>query len=1089
MGPHLHINLLGTFGIDYGDEPVTSVATPRLQSLLAYLLLHTSAPQQRRYLAFQFWPDSTEKQARTNLRQLLHHLRQALPDADRFVERGTHTIRWRPGGPFTFDVSAFRQALARAEHVDPEVRRAALEEAVELYVGDLLPSCYDEWIEPERDHLRQQYIGALDQLVRLLEHRRSYVDAIRNAKQLLQTDPLRETTYRTLMRLHALCDDRAASLRTYHECVTALQQELSVQPGPATQELYERLVNVEAPANDRLIERTSGHAAEQPLVGRREEWRRLLDVWRTAMRERTQFALISGEAGIGKSRLAAELLTWAARQGVSIARSRCYAAEGRLAFAPIADWLRSDAFFNLVEKMSGVWRTEAARILPELLNDTSHPSLPQVLTEGWQRKRLFEGLARTVLAAPQPMMLLIDDLQWCDQDTLEWLHYMLRFDESAQVLLLGTVRIEEVAPDHPLQTLLLDLRPAGLATEIALGPLDAGQTAELAGHVAARPLEPDQMVCLYEETEGNPLFIVESVRAGRVAPRDRTAESSLLPGSPAAIGETMPPRVLAILAARLAQCTRPARELAHLAAVVGRAFTFELLSQASRRDEDVLIQGLDELWRRRIVREYGPGTYDFSHDKLREVAYSEMSPVQRSQLHRTVAAALEKIHAAALDVVSGQLASHYEHAGLPDQAIRCYFQAAKVAQQVYANKEAITYLNRALSLLDERRARSRRSTMELELLVQLGSSVAASRGYGSSETGRVYARARTLCRPDVHVRLLFPVYWGSYSFSLVRAELRKAYSFSERCLLLAEAEDDPALLTAAHFAMGVSMAHLGELTRAREHLEQARARYDAGRHHSQLGMDPGIFGLAYLSHVLWLLGYTEQATRRGREALTLADQAGHPFSRVIALSYLAMLHQFRGEHEEVTGYADAVLALAAEYGFPYYAAWGSIMKGWSLHQQGAHDEGRIRMSGGLKDLRTIGTGLREPYYMALKAQARLEEGDVDEARALLTEALHVVETTEERWQEAELHRICGDLILNQDAEKAEACYYRALGAARRQEARSLELRAATSLSRLRQGQHRRDEARDLLMPTLEAFTEGFDTADLQKAKALLAEVS
>lgn len=1084
----LHVRLLGTFNLDYEGEPVTRVDTPRLQSLLAYLLLNAEAPQQRQYIAFRFWPDSTEKQARTNLRQLLHHLRQALPDADRLIDTRTHTLQWQPSVPFMLDVEAFGQALARAEVAreqgHPETQKEALEEAVDLYRGDLLPNCYDEWIEPERERLRQQYMMALDRLVGLLEQARAYLEAILHARSLLQKDALRETAYRTLMRLHALRNDRASALRVYHECATVMDRELGVSPGPATRALYERLMNLQTPTAH-LPRDHPGQKAAVPLVGRHPEWKQLRRAWRTATNEGARMVLIAGEAGIGKSRLAEELLTWAARQGVTTARTRCYAAEGRLAFAPIADWLRAEPFRRGIDRLDAIWRAEVARILPELLADGPDLSRPEPLTESWQRRRFFEALARAVLRTGHPMVLLIDDLQWCDQDTLEWLHYLLRFDAESPWLLIGTVRIEEVGPTHPLTAFLLDLRCTGQVTEIMLGPLDADETKELAEYVAAKTLAPHQAAALHQETEGNPFFVVESVRASHMEGADTpsmSASSSTNPGP-------LPPSVHAILTARLAQCSPLARDLAHVAAVVGRAFTYEVLAAASGRDEDTLIQSLDELWQRRIIREYGSHTYDFSHDKLREVAYGEMSPVRQRRLHRSVAEALKTCFANTLDLVSGQVASHYERAGLPEEAIPYYRQAAQVAQGVYANEEAISYLEQALALLDGCPASLARATSKLGLLVLLGSSVAATRGYAASETGHIYARARTLCRPEDDVHLLFPVYWGSYGFHLVRAELRKAHTYSEQCLRLAEAEEDPALLVAAHFAMGVSLAHLGETPRARAHLEKAQGRYDPGQHHFQMGTDPGVFSRAYSAHTLWLLGYPEQALQRGREALAMAEAMTHPFSQVIALSYLAMLHQFRREHEAVLAHAEAVLALTAVYGFPYYEAWAGIMKGWALHRQGRHRAGRSGMEEGLQALRTIGTGVRAPYYLALLAEAHQVEGTLDEGLGLVDEALHIVARTEERWQEAELHRLRGDLLRSQDAAQAEASYHQALCIARQQAARSLELRVALRLSRLWHRQHHPDEARQLLQPVCDAFSEGFDTPDLLDAHSLLDDLS
>jgi DNA-binding SARP family transcriptional activator len=402
--PLLRIKLLGDFGLAYGGAPVTEVDSARLQALLAYLVLHADAPQQRRHLAFSFWPDSSEKQARTNLRQLLHHLRHALPDADRFIESGSRTLQWRSGSSFTLDVSAFEEALSQAERAraqgDRKGTRRALKEAVAAYTGDLVPGCYDEWIEPERERLRQHYFTALEHLVRLLEEQRAYPEAIPYAERLLQGDALRETTYRTLMHLHALRNDRASALRVYQRCAAVLEEELGVAPGPATRTLYERLLDLQEPARRAAAGWTPGTEAELPLVGRQPEWRRLRAAWHRATHEQVHLAAIAGEAGTGKTRLAEELLTWAARQGVTTGWARCYAAEGRLAFAPIADWLRADPFRTALQALEPAWRIEVARILPEALVGTRERPPGEPLTESWQRRPFMTRLSIVLLPDP-----------------------------------------------------------------------------------------------------------------------------------------------------------------------------------------------------------------------------------------------------------------------------------------------------------------------------------------------------------------------------------------------------------------------------------------------------------------------------------------------------------------------------------------------------------------------------------------------------------------------------------------------------------------------------------------------------------------
>jgi DNA-binding SARP family transcriptional activator len=696
QSPALDIHLLGDFRLVYDNTPVMSVNTTRLQSLLAYLVLRRDAPQLRHHLAFLFWPDSTEAQAHTNLRNLLHLLRQALPDADRFLGVDRQTLQWQADAPFTLDVSDFESAMTQAEEAEQAGNQAAvqgaLEEAAALYRGDLLPSCYDDWILPERERLRQAFIGALEGLILLLEEQRDYRAAIGYAQRLLRHDPLHEATYRRLMRLRALSGDRAGALRAYHTCVTVLQRELAMEPSPATREAYERLLQTDGlPAPSPTP--PAGLVAVSPLIGRHQEWARLQKTWQAASAGRPHFVLVAGEAGIGKTRLAEELTQWANRQGISGATASCYAAEGGLAYAPVVTWLRA----RPLPPLEPVWRSEIARLLPELLAEQPDLSPPGPLTEAWQRQRFFEALARAILGGSQPLLLLIHALQWCDRGTLEWLHYLLRFDPQARLLIVGTCRPEEMRDDHPLVSLLQALRHDGQLTEIVLGPLDETETVSLAANVAGRELDPDLAACLYRETEGIPLFVVEIVRSG-LPVGDQEPE----PGEWETVcwPEPLPARVKAAFMARLAQLSPSARQLAEVAATIGREFTFPVLARASEFDEDTLVRALDELWQRRIVREHGVDAYDFSHEKLRQAACAGLSTARRRLLHRRVAQALEVVYSGDLDSVGAQVAAHYEHAGESEQAILYYQRAAEVARRIYANEEAIRYYQRALALLE-----------------------------------------------------------------------------------------------------------------------------------------------------------------------------------------------------------------------------------------------------------------------------------------------------------------------------------------------------------------------------------------------------
>jgi DNA-binding SARP family transcriptional activator len=668
MAAMLKISLLGGFRFVYGDTPVTTLSAPRLQALLAYLVLNRNIALSRQRLAFTFWPDSTEAQAHTNLRKALYRLCQILPQPGAFLCITPQTIQWHAEVDYRLDVVDFETIVKDAVTSDQ------LREAIALYSGDLLPDCYEEWIFPERDRLSQLQVRALERLIQALEYERDYTSAIDYTQQLLRCDGLHEGAYRSLMRLYMLNGNNVEALRTYHTCATLLQRELGTEPSCATRDLYGKLISrtpMAAPARALPI--------MPPFVNRKLEMAHLQELWHTTVVGQAKLVLITGDAGIGKTRLAEEFLHWAERQGTITRNAKCYDAEGSLAYAPITEWLHA----RPVPEIDDVWLRELARLVPEV--SSNHPDMAPVgpLTEAWQRVRLFEAIARALTADQQSQLLLIDNLQWCDRDTLDWLHYLLRFAFPGNVLLVGTMRSEEVIHNKPIATFLRDLKANDQFVEIRLNALTNAETTELAARLSEGDLDATWAEHLYRETEGVPMFVVELVRA--------KAEGK---------SDSLPPRMQAILATRLAALSAVANDVAALAATIGREFTFDLLKCASGESDQGLVSAVDELWQRRIVREHGPAAYDFSHDKLREVAYAQISTARRQLLHRRVAAALELIYASSLDRVSAQIAVHYEHARLSDRAAKFYCQGAAAAQSIYANEEALVLYRHALNLLD-----------------------------------------------------------------------------------------------------------------------------------------------------------------------------------------------------------------------------------------------------------------------------------------------------------------------------------------------------------------------------------------------------
>lgn len=972
--PSLTIRLLGSFQMAWGGKPVSGMNQARLQEFLSYLVLHRDRPVTRQSIAFLFWPNSTEKQALTNGRHLWHRLRKAIPEAGRFFVSDDLTVQWRNDPRCLVDVIACEEELARANHAaDPAERVEPLRRATALYGGELLPSCYSDWLLVERERLAQENARALRQLIGLHENRRQYQEAIGFARQLLRHDPLNEPTYIDLMRLCALSDDRAAALHAYHACATILRRELDVEPGRATREMHERLLRQES------VPAALPSRSTVPLVGRDKPWADLQQAWRRAA-ARPQLAFISGEVGIGKSRLAEELVEWVERQGVAALVARCYATESELAYAPVVSWLRSRPLPPLADP----WLREVVRLMPEILIQHPHLPPPGPLTETWQRLRLFEALARALLDGRSALLLFIDDLQWCDRDTLDWLTYLLtdlRIQANRpQLLVVTAVRSGEEVGGAKLDAWRSGLAYGGQLVEIPLGPLSEQSTIILAGRVAERPIEPRIGAALYRDTEGHPLFIIETVRAG-------LAQGDPVGGSVPAAAVTLPGRVRQVLETRLAQLSPGARGVIEAAAVVGRAFTYDVLRQATDLGEDELINHLDEAWRRRLIREQGEASYDFSHDKLRQVAYDGLSRARRRRLHGRIASALETIHANDLDSAASTIGNHYEAAGMPEMAIAWLERAAALTRRVYAHQDGLALVERALRLLSSLPPGAARPGWAARLHEMAGDSHhwLAQQEAARGAYGLALAHAPPADRVDqarLHRKIGKTVAGGNGKFEAAAAHYTKAEAvlglpaegdgsatWEEWCQIQMEhllllywwhrAEEMAAWLTAiqAHVERhgtaeqrALLLGHLSRQTNSQNRFAPSKAALDYAR--AALAALPAEAGLeqrmvyqfGYGFNLLWNNEYS-QAEALLREALAASELTGDVTLQARCLAYLLIVARRRGQDGGVATFAQRCLAVAESARMHIYIGAAQAGMSWLTWRAGSIAEaGRLAES-------------------------------------------------------------------------------------------------------------------------------------------------
>jgi predicted ATPase len=598
------------------------------------------------------------------------------------------------------------------------------------------------------------------------------------------------------------------------------------------------------------------------------------------------------------------------------------------------------------------------------------------------------------------------------------------------------------------------------------------------------------------KTDGVPLFVEELTKmvleSGLLQEREERYELTG-PLPPLAIPATLHDSLMAQLD-RLAGV----KGLAQLGATLGREFAYELLQAVSPWDEETLHRGLRLLVAAEFLYQRGlppQATYTFKHALIQDAAYQSLLRSTRQQYHQRTAQVLEGRFPDVCETQPELLAHHYTEARLHQQAVAYWHRAGEVAIQRCAHVEASAHLTTGLALVTTLPPTSERHQQELALHLALGSALMVSKGFGALEVERAYTRARGLAQQVGDARQLLWALRGLRSFYLVHGQLQAAHELAEQLLRVAESQQDAALLMTAHSGLGPSYFYRGELAAVYTHSQQGYTLYTPERDRALAflhGVNPGAASLAYAAMARWVLGFSQQALQHSRDAVILAEETRYPASLALPRAHAAWLYQFRHEALGVQAQAEALLTLAHEQGFPLWGAMARILRGWALMAQGQGAVGIAQMQQGLVDYHATGAAMGQTYLRALLVEGYGNIGQVDAGLRLLAESLAVVESTGERVWEAELHRLKGELLLALPAEKdaeAEACFRQALDIAHHQQAKALELRAAMSLSRLWHQQGKRSEARELLAPIYGWFTEGFDTADLQEARALLDELS
>jgi len=1102
---------LRTFGglsLEANGAPCMGAAAQRKTlALLALLARHPRGLSRDKLIAY-LWPDTDAAHGRGLLRQGCYALRRDLR-ADRLF-LGTTELRLNPAF-VTSDVQAFEEAL----------RGDDLTKAADLYAGAFLDGFFlshatefEDWADGERARLAKAVYDVFEKLATRSAAEGNHEAAQRWWRRLAALEPLSSRAALGLMTALAERGEIPEALRHGKAYEALVREELGAPPEPAVAQVLDRLQHEPAAAegvtsDDLRLAVTSG--GRRRTVGYEKQRATLREGFRAAVAGRGLMMCIAGEPGSGKTTLIEDLLGEVVASGriSHVTRGRCSERlAGSGAYLPLLDALESllrtdarGAITHLMQQHAPNWYAQVA----PALQTVAQGKAPQVQAASQERlKRELNAFFREVCRL-RPLVVFLDDVHWVDASTVDILSYVANQMNTAQMLILATYRPAELQiTKHPFGALKLHLQGEGVCQELTLDlltPEDVAQFLEL--EFPHHRFPPKFSRFMHAKTEGSPLFMVDLVRylrAKQVIVLDN--DGWKLSGSLPDLERELPESARSMIERKIEQLSEDDRQLLTAASVQGHDFDSTIVTQVLSGVADKIEERLDALDRIhglvRPLRElaFPDGTptvrYRFIHVLYQNALYARLAPTRRATLSRAVAEALLGHYGDRSSEVAAELALLLEAAKELPRAAEYFAIAAERAADVYAHGEAVGLAQHGLKLLRSLPETPERAGRELGLQLRLGYSLMFSKGYTHPESGAAMTRAREICQQLGDSSQLFPALNGVWAYHLVSAEMRAARDVATELLRMAEKSQDRLLLCGAHIAMGASLHHTAELSTADQHFTRGLAFYDRARHAEFVAIfrqDWRVYGHGEWLRVLWLLGYPDRALRCLHDAFTLAQEILEQTDLKWPLIFGALLHQHRREPERCLELAERTVAHGEEHGLEAHVRWGTLLRGWAIAELGAVDEGIQLMQESLVAHRAIRQMIIMPYWLALLAEQLAKRGDVEEGLATVDEALGIVRDTFQPFYEAELHRLKGQLLLARpDAPAAEASMQEALAIARRQEAKSLELRAATSLARLWQHDGKQDEARNLLTPVRGWFSEGFDTRDLQDAKLLLEQL-
>ncbi|MFN8475370.1 MAG: AAA family ATPase [Anaerolineae bacterium] len=1171
--PRLMLKLLGPLQAVLEEQPLVGFRSDKARALLVFLAVESGRPHARDALAALLWPDYSNTAALTSLRVALANLRQLLdtPAARPSILSPLFLLITRETVQFNPTADAWLDVVALARLLEGHPTLSALEQAVGLCRGPFLEgfsighsAAFDEWLLFKREQFNRQTLLALHHLTGAYLAQHQYSQAEDGARRQLALDPWDERAYRQLRLSLALSGRGSDALSEYETCRRLLARELGVAPARETTDLRN---SIQADILPEVLACPNGITdGPDPFFGRAYELATLDTHLALALANHGGVVFVTGEAGVGKTTLVHEFArrAMAAQRSAVVAGGKCSSLIGLddpyLPFREVVQMLTGDieiersgggitlehaqrlwdlvptAVEALIESAPGLvnrfvdadtvaLRVEAAakangratttagcatlaeRVRRQAQRNTDAASL--------ERTDLFEQVTAFLraLARHHPLILLLDDLQWADNGSINLLFHLARYLAGSRILIVALYRREDVALGrdggrHPLAAVAHELRREFGDIELDLDRASGQLFIDALLDSEPNRLDETFRDTLYHHTEGHALFAVELLRSLQAnGGLERDEAGNWVEGA-ALDWETLPARVEAVIAEHIGRLPADVQATLSAASVEGEEFAAEVVAQvrdleerelkaqlvyASSHDYQLLrSHSTERVNGRRLFR------YRFRHRLFWQYLYNQIDEVERVRLHEAVGLALESLYTATQDQLMGrapQLAWHFEEAGLYDKAVSYRRVAGDQAMSLSAWEEAVAHYTRALALLATLPASPARAEQEAGVRLALATPLYVTRGWGGPEVRSALTRAYELSQTTGASPQLVATLLALIFVYIGQGEAQKALALGQELLHLAEQAEDGLSLAAAHQAIGLTLSLSGEIEAARTHLVQALALYDNEPEAPPLliGVDQKVSCLTWLAWTLWPLGYANRAAECGRAALARARELDESATLAFALALDgAMFHTFRGEPEAAQACQEELLRLAQDKGLVTFQVLAAITQGFSRVERGQIEGGIAQIQQGAAAWQAMGTVALRVLQMIVLIRAYRAAGQIEQARRVVTEELTLVERNGLHYGEAKLWRLKGELLLsgeNVDETAAEACFYRAITIAQRQGARLWELRAIISLVRLWQRQGRHEDARQRLAAIYGWFSEGFETSDLIEARALLEELT